>query len=170
MNKPWRELVESGAVDLMDPVERLQLADLILEQGYSATFSDQVSEEIAILIRTVPGLLYFSGGLRSRRQRNAETRDFSDYADCVTYCNRSEYGDGQLEGEWYYCDDVNCVIYSGSFGNYNAPGASGYTHCDLYETRQAYEDDKAAWEAEPEYEGEDKWDEEFAENDEEDGP
>lgn len=91
-----------------------------------------------------------------------------DFADCLTYCDQDEYGDGQLEGSWYYCDDETLTIYFGSFGNYNSAGASHHTYAEVYEDRQQYDVAVKGWEAKPEYteEQEDRWAEEDAEDEE----
>jgi len=65
-------------------------------------------------------------------------KDYADFTECVTLCDQSEYGDGQLEGEWFFIDDEPLpngrrVIYHGSFGNDNAPGASMYTHAEIFD-------------------------------------
>lgn len=98
----------------------------------------------------------------------AGLKDFGDFADMVEYINQSEYGDGQLEGEWYYCDDEKLTIYTGTFGNYNSPGASSYTNADVYEAdeKEEYEAEKKRLEACDEYSEEqhEAWD---AEDDDE---
>ena len=100
----------------------------------------------------------------------AGLQDFADFSEKVEYCNQSEYGDGQFEGDWYYIPDeplaagphVGCrVIYSGTFGNYNSPGASSYTYANIYDCalgdvvsqaeRKEFEKAKAKWESSPEY-------------------
>jgi hypothetical protein len=88
-------------------------------------------------------------------------KDYADFAEHATFCNQAEYGDGQLEGEWFYIDDEplpngSRVIYFGSFGNDNSPGASAYTNAEVFDggdpdemaefTLRARE-----WEAKPEY-------------------
>ncbi len=102
----------------------------------------------------------------------AGLKDYCDFSDAIEYVNQSEYGDGQLEGAWYYCDDETRTIYCGSFGNYNSPGASSYTYAEVYdeEEREEYEADKRKWESKPEYldNGEDEEDSEEDEEDEED--
>ncbi len=65
-------------------------------------------------------------------------KDYGDFAERVTHCNQAEYGDGQLEGEWFFIDEEplpngNRVIYYGSFGNDNAPGASMHTHATIFD-------------------------------------
>ena len=68
--------------------------------------------------------------------------DYGDFAECVTDINQHDDGFDQTAGEWYYvADDVLVVpdqgsfrvIYGGSWGNYNSPGASHYTHAELYD-------------------------------------
>jgi hypothetical protein len=62
-------------------------------------------------------------------------KDYSEYGDCVEYINQRTCGD-ECSGNWYYADEENNVIYHGSFGNYNSPGADCYTyaiHCDTEE-------------------------------------
>jgi hypothetical protein len=88
-----------------------------------------------------------------KKWAEAGLREYGDFAECVEFTNQYELGDGQLEGDWYYCDDENMVIYTGTFGNYNAPGADSYTNADKYDaTEQAeYDAEKARLEAMPEY-------------------
>ncbi len=82
-------------------------------------------------------------------------KDFGDFSDCIEYVNQTEDYCDSLAGEWYYCDDDALVIYSGTFGNYNSPGASHYMSAEVYdrdgEGRAAYEKDKAGWESQDEY-------------------
>lgn len=104
----------------------------------------------------------------------AGLKDFGDFSDMIEYINQEDFGD-YTEGEWYYCDDEKRTIYTGTFGNYNSPGASSYTNADVYEEdeRDEYEKDKANLEAQPEYaETDDELDSEFddeEDDDEEDG-
>ncbi len=88
-------------------------------------------------------------------------KDYGEFAERVTFCNQSAFGDGQLEGEWYFIDekplpDASRVIYVGSFGNDNAPGASMHTHATIFDGSDP--DDLAEFtvraqelEAQPEY-------------------
>jgi len=78
-------------------------------------------------------------------------KEFGEYSDCITYCNQSEYDCDQLEGEWFYGDDDERTVYYGSFGNYNSPGASCYTHSETYETEEQYRAALVQWEDQPEY-------------------
>ena len=151
--KPWRDLVESGAVDLMDPVERLQLADILEEQGEPDTQYATLRED---------AVLYFDGKFYPRWLDTAKAWDFGNYADVVTYCNQREvYGDS-LEGNWFYADDVNCVVHWGTFGNDHSPGTSGNTFVTVFDTRPQYESQKRGWEKEPEFEPDDPdWEDDF---------
>jgi hypothetical protein len=81
----------------------------------------------------------------------AGLKDFGDFAECVEYINQCEYGDGQLEGDWYYGDDDTLTVYAGSFGNYNSPGASAYTFANVYDDADEYRARVASLAAEPEY-------------------
>lgn len=119
--------------------------------------------------------------------------DYGDFADRVTFVNQSEFGDGQLEGEWFYipeeADDPGWVekcrvIYSGSFGNDNSPGASHYSAAEVYHVEepegegedelQQFGEAKKEWEAKPEYNEEDSPEEDEDEDEweynEEDSP
>lgn len=78
-------------------------------------------------------------------------KDFSDFADCVSYINQKEYGDGQLEGDWFFADDDTQTVYFGTFGNDNSLGASSYTFADQYQTQEEYLAEVARLEAMPEY-------------------
>jgi hypothetical protein len=97
--------------------------------------------------------------------------NFEDFSELIEYVNQSEYGDGQLEGEWWWADDSTRTVYFGSFGNYNAPGASSYTYAEVYEEEEK-EDFLAAvaeWESKPEYlESDDDVDD--SDDSEDDGP
>ena len=86
-------------------------------------------------------------------------QDFEDFSEKITFCNQTDLGDC-TKGEWYYIPDepINgmMVIYSGSFGNENAPGASSYTYADTYDSQDEYDiemyvKNKKEWEESPEY-------------------
>lgn len=81
----------------------------------------------------------------------AGLKDFGDYAECVEYINQAEYGDGQLEGDWYYCDDENRTIYYGTFGNFNSPGAEHYTSANVYADMDDYQHEVERLEGMEEY-------------------
>jgi hypothetical protein len=101
----------------------------------------------------------------------AGLKDYGDFADMVEYVNQSEYGDGQLEGEWWWADEEWTTIYWGTFGNDWAPGASSYTYAEVYEEEEK-EDFLAAvaeWESKSEYlESDDDMDD--SDDSEDDGP
>lgn len=87
--------------------------------------------------------------------------DFGDFADQISECNQSEYGDGQLEGEWFFVPDAplpngDRVIYFGSWGNNNSPGASSYTNAEIFDGTDPNELAEFTlrvqeWEGRPEY-------------------
>ena len=63
--------------------------------------------------------------------------DFSDYADQITECNMGEDAFSGF-GDWYYIPDEplpnnDRVIYFGSWGNDNSPGASSYTNAEIFD-------------------------------------
>jgi len=81
-------------------------------------------------------------------------KDFNLYCEKINYVNQKEYGDGQMEGEWYWIDYKEWTIYTGAFGNYNSPGASCYTHAVQFDPdEEALKFLKACefWEGMPEY-------------------
>lgn len=84
---------------------------------------------------------------------DAGLRDFSDFSECARYVNQSEYGDGQLEGGWYYVDDESgaMIVYYGFFGNDNSPGASVATYADVFDCREEYREFVDSLEKSPEY-------------------
>lgn len=86
--------------------------------------------------------------------------DFSAFADEITECNMGEDAFSGY-GEWFFVADEplptgDRVIYFGSWGNDNSPGASSYTHAEVFDL--ADEADAAAfarrvqeWESLPEF-------------------
>ena len=63
--------------------------------------------------------------------------DYSDFSDCVSFFNQGEDAFSGY-GEWFYTPDTalpdgSFVIYGGSYGNDNSPGASHYTYAEVYE-------------------------------------
>lgn len=63
--------------------------------------------------------------------------DFSDFAECINEINVGEDAFSGY-GEWFYVPDEplpsgDRVIYYGSWGNDNSPGASLYTHATLFD-------------------------------------
>lgn len=77
--------------------------------------------------------------------------EFYVYSNKITYYNQEEYGDGQIQGCWFYIDINNLVIYTGSFGNDNAPGASMYTTAHKCEDDIEFDEFVDELESKPEY-------------------
>ena len=86
--------------------------------------------------------------------------DFGDFADQITECNVGEDSFSGF-GEWFYVPDEplpngDRVIYFGSWGNDNSPGASTYTNAEIFDALdpdQLIEFSKRVdhWESQPEY-------------------
>lgn len=97
--------------------------------------------------------------------------DFGDFSDRVTYCNQGEDAFSGY-GEWYYIPDEvlppmkdvdygdtkpnERAIYFGTYGNDNSPGASYYTHAEIFDMDDPddaaeFEARKAEWESKEEY-------------------
>ena len=86
--------------------------------------------------------------------------DFGDFADQITECNVGEDSFSGF-GEWFYVPDEplpngDRVIYFGSWGNDNSPGASTYTNAEIFDVldpNQLIEFSKRVdhWESQPEY-------------------
>jgi hypothetical protein len=86
--------------------------------------------------------------------------DYSEFADRITECNVSEDSFSGF-GEWFYVPDEplpngDRVIYFGSWGNDNSPGASTYTNAEIFDflgPDQLIEFSKRVdhWESQPEY-------------------
>ena len=86
--------------------------------------------------------------------------DFSDYADQITEVNVSEDAFSG-NGDWYFIPNEplpngDRVIYFGSWGNDNSPGASTYTNAEIFDVldpNQLIEFSKRVdhWESQPEY-------------------
>jgi len=99
-----------------------------------------------------------------KRWAEEKLQDYGEFADRTGECNQLEEGDG-TSGEWFYIPDdplpelehepgERRVIYHGSWGNYNSPGASSYTYATIYympEDQEEYEADKKKWEEAPEW-------------------
>ncbi len=91
----------------------------------------------------------------------AGLEDYGDFSDMVEYVNQREDGYDSLRGEWFYIPDEpmpngDRVIYWGTFGNYNSPGASSYTHAEVYEVddedeKRKFDTDVELWHSMPEY-------------------
>jgi hypothetical protein len=86
--------------------------------------------------------------------------DYSDFADRITECNVGEDSFSGF-GEWFFVPDETLpngdrVIYFGSWGNDNSPGASTYTNAEIFDALdpdQLVEFSKRVdhWENQPEY-------------------
>jgi len=95
--------------------------------------------------------------------------DYGDFSDCVEYCNQSEDAFSGY-GDWHYIPDEPLammkdvgeykanerVIYFGSYGNDNSPGASHYTYAEIFDMDDEddaaeFEKRKAEWESCEEY-------------------
>ena len=70
-------------------------------------------------------------------------QDYGDFSDRISECNQEEMGDHTI-GEWFYIPDEPLsitkdnpnerrVIYNGTWGNDNSPGASSYTWATIYD-------------------------------------
>ena len=64
-------------------------------------------------------------------------QDFAEFADKVSECNVGEDAFSGY-GEWFYIADEplpngDWVIYHGGWGNDNSPGASAYTHAEIFD-------------------------------------
>lgn len=86
--------------------------------------------------------------------------DFGDFADQIVERNMGEDTFSGY-GQWFFIPNDplpnnNRVIYSGSWGNDNSPGASSYTHAEIFnmdDTEDASEYGKRVkqWESSPEW-------------------
>ncbi len=86
--------------------------------------------------------------------------DYEDFGDMVTECNTGEDAFSGY-GEWFFVPDDalpngDRVIYFGTWGNDNSPGASSYTHAEIFDMNDpedAVEYDKRVreWESQPEW-------------------
>lgn len=95
--------------------------------------------------------------------------DYGDFADQVSECNVGEDAFSGF-GEWFYVPDEplpnnDRVIYFGSWGNDNSPGASSYTHAEIFnmdapDDAAEYEKRVKDRESQPEWDEEDEVDEE----------
>lgn len=87
--------------------------------------------------------------------------DYGDFADMVAECNQGEDAFSGY-GEWFYIPDEplannNRVIYFGTWGNDNSPGASSYTNAEIFDMDDAEDAAEYAkrvqeWESQPEWE------------------
>lgn len=108
--------------------------------------------------------------------------DFSDFADQISERNMGEDSFSGF-GEWFFAPDEpqpngDRVIYFGSWGNDNSPGASTYINAEIFDgldPDQLIEFSKRVehWEEQPEFvegmqESEEPWDEMLAQQELED--
>ena len=104
--------------------------------------------------------------------------DYSDFSDRTTDVNQEDRGDHSI-GQWFYSpQDAGDpgwieglrIIYNGTWGNDNSPGASHYTQAEVFEMPDEEAEYKAAlanWEAQPEWaETDNDWEEDEPEDDE----
>jgi hypothetical protein len=89
-----------------------------------------------------------------------DLQDYGDFAEQISECNAGEDSFSGF-GEWFFVPDEPLpsgyrVIYFGSWGNDNSPGASMYTHAELFDL--ADDDDVAEfkrrlkhWQKQPEW-------------------
>lgn len=82
-------------------------------------------------------------------------QEFGDFSDCVEFVNQIQYGDDTTAGQWYYIDYERNVIYHGTFGTYNSPGASYHTEADIFgmddEGQREFERNAIEWESQQEW-------------------
>lgn len=86
--------------------------------------------------------------------------DYSEFADRITECNVGEDSYSGF-GEWFYVPDEplpngDRVVYFGSWGNDNSPGASTYTNAEIFDAldpEQLVEFSERVdhWESQPEH-------------------
>lgn len=98
--------------------------------------------------------------------------DFADFSDKIEWRNQEEIGDGGGRGEWFYIPEEKLppmkgvdyerkepnerVIYFGTYGNDNSPGADAYTYAEIFdmddpEDAEEFEKRSQEWENDPEY-------------------
>ena len=85
--------------------------------------------------------------------------DYGDFSDGITECNMWE-DSFSGHGEWWFAAEEplpngDYVIYFGSWGNDNSPGASMYTHAEMFESKEEFDARVKDWENQPEWIGED---------------
>lgn len=101
--------------------------------------------------------------------------DFGDFAEQISECSVGEDAFSGY-GKWFFVPDDplpngDRVIYFGSWGNENSPGASTYTHAEIFsipDEAKTFEQRVRDWESQPEYddsESED-WDDDEQSDDE----
>jgi hypothetical protein len=96
-----------------------------------------------------------------REWKRCKLADYGDFADQTTECNQGEDAFSGY-GEWFHIPDDplpgnDRVIYFGTWGNDNSPGASSYTHAEIFDMDDSDDAAKYAkrvqeWESQPEWE------------------
>lgn len=86
--------------------------------------------------------------------------DFGDFADMITECSVGEDAFSGF-GEWFFIPNDplpnnDRVIYFGSWGNDNSPGASCYTCAEVFDMNDAedaaeFQERNKEWAAKPEW-------------------
>ena len=86
--------------------------------------------------------------------------DYGDFADQITECNVGEDAFSGY-GEWFFVPDEplpnnDRVIYFGSWGNDNSPGASMYTNAEIFDGDDladlaAFNERVQHWQSQPEH-------------------
>ena len=86
--------------------------------------------------------------------------DYGDFADQISECNMGEDAFSGY-GEWFFVSDEpltnnDLVIYFGSWGNDNCPGASSYTHVEIFDGDNPdevaeFHERVRYWQQQPEY-------------------
>jgi hypothetical protein len=95
-----------------------------------------------------------------REWKRHNLADYGDFADMVTECNVGEDAFSGY-GEWFYIPDDplpnnDRVVYFGTWGNDNSPGASSYTNAEIFNMDDAadvaeYAKRVKEWEGQPEW-------------------
>lgn len=108
--------------------------------------------------------------------------DFGDFTDQISECNMGEDAVSGF-GEWYFVPEEplpnnDRVIYFGSWGNDNSPGASTYTNAEIFDgdlpsDMSDFAERVEHWEDQPEYvesdgDPDEPWDEMLAQQELED--
>ena len=66
-------------------------------------------------------------------------KTFGDFGESVEYINQCESGYGDTEGEWYFPDDSELIVYVGSFGNDHSPGSDRNTCAEVYRSKSDFD-------------------------------
>lgn len=87
--------------------------------------------------------------------------EYGDFSDKTSDCNQRDIGDCTA-GNWFYIPDEPVtsdhgtfrVIYHGSWGNYNSPGADEYTYAELFDVNdegdmEEFDQQREEWENAP---------------------